>query len=272
MNAEQPTSLPGDYFSSNMYLSEEDLLDDEMDADHKLKETYAMDVRNMNLYSLDTRNRKGFRLTALPRAEEFYSCQVDAVPVLHDTAIHLNITRTYDNPSIDLMSDMANESIETLKVTGSVVKPLTLSLSRKEYEQLLETIENLFKVPTDLARPPTNVSTAIVNSLPLYAETPDEEDGPELVNQTFEFDKKFKRRLFSSSLANEKVTYVEPKVSFELPVFAIQLKSHLNDPLIEIFFRDFNVNYEKNNMYETSIQVCKLYLALVKLAYLKFWV
>lgn len=272
MNVEQPVSLPGDFCSSNMYLSDEDLMDDEMDADHKLKETYAMDVRNMNLFSLDTRNRKGFRLTALPRAEEFYSCQEDAVPVLHDTAIHLSITRTYDNPSIDLMADMANESIETLKVTGSVVKPLTLSLSRKEYEQLLETIENLFKVPADLARPPTNVSTVIANSLPLYAETPDEEDGPELVNQTFEFDKKFKRRLFSSSLANEKITYVEPKVSFELPVFAIQLKSHLNDPLIEIFFRDFNVNYEKNNMYETSIQVCKLYRAIAKFASPKLWV
>lgn len=264
LNTEQPASLPGNYYSStNMYLSEEDLLIDEVDGDNKLKETYVMDVRNMNLYSLDTKNRKGFRLTALPRAEEFYSCQEDAVPVLHDTAIHLNIMRTYDNPSIDLMADMANESIETLKVTGSVVKPLTLSLSRKEYEQLLETIENLFKVPVDLARPPTNVSTANANSLPLYAETPDEEDGPELVNQTFEFDKKFKRRLFSTSLANEKVTYVEPKVSFELPVFAIQLKSHLNDPLIEIFFRDFNVNYEKNNMYETSIQVCKFYQAIL---------
>lgn len=36
-------------------------------------ETYVMDVRNMNLFSLDTMTRKGFRMSALPRAEEFYS-------------------------------------------------------------------------------------------------------------------------------------------------------------------------------------------------------
>lgn len=191
----------------------------------------------------------------MPRAEEFYSCQEDAVPVLHDTAIHLNIIRTYDNPSIDLMSDMGNESIETLKVTGSVVKPLTLSLSRREYEQLLETIENLFKVPYDLVRPATSVS---VSNLPLYAQTPDEEDLPELGGFSSVTDKKFKRRLFSTSITNEKITYLEPKVTFELPVFAIQLKNEVNEPLIEILCRDFNVCYEKNNYYETSLQVNSL--------------
>lgn len=141
-------------------------------------------------------------------------------------------------------------------MTGSVVKPLTLSLSRREYEQLLETIENLFKVPFDLVRPPTNVTTVLSNSLPLYAQTPDEEELPELTSQPFEIDRKFKRRLFSSSATNEKITFLEPKVTFELPAFAIQLKNEINEPLIEILFRDFNVNYEKNNMYETSLQVC----------------
>lgn len=144
---------------------------------------------------------------------------------------------------------MTNESIETLKVSGSVVKPLTLSLSRREYEQLLETIENLFKVPADLVRPPTSVSTA---NLTLYAQTPDEEDLPD---QPFELDRKFKRRLFSTSTANEKFTFVEPKVTFDLPKFAIQLKNELNEPLIEILFHDFNVNYEKNNVYETNLQI-----------------
>lgn len=52
--------------------------------------------------------------SALPRAEEFYSCQENATPVLHDTAIRLNITRTYDESSIDLLSD--EESRETLQV------------------------------------------------------------------------------------------------------------------------------------------------------------
>lgn len=79
----------------------------------------------MFIYSTDALSNQNLSCrTALPRAEEFYSCQEDAVPVLHDTAIHLNITRTYDNPVIDLMSDMANDTTETLKVreiTNSLV-------------------------------------------------------------------------------------------------------------------------------------------------------
>lgn len=61
MDSDQPGSLPGNYFSANVYMSEEDLIS-ETDRDDKIHETYVMDVRNMNLFSLDTKNRKGFRL------------------------------------------------------------------------------------------------------------------------------------------------------------------------------------------------------------------
>lgn len=101
--------------------------------------------------------------SALPRAEEFYSCHEDATPVLHDTAIRLTATRSHESPSIDLLLDAPNEAKEILQVNGCVIKPLNLSLSRGQYEQLLETIENLFKVPRDLARPPTNVQQSRVN-------------------------------------------------------------------------------------------------------------
>lgn len=200
-------------------------------------DTYSIDIRNMNLYSLDTTNRKGFRLSALPRAEEFYSCQEDAIAVLHDTAIRLEITRIIENP-LDMLQE---DSRDTLQIAGSVVRPLRLSLSRKQYEQLLETIENIFKVPNDLVRPPSE--TQHVKS----------EEVSEM--STFELNQKFKRRLFNEGSISEKKSTLEPKVSFELPIFVIQLKNEFNDPLIEISFRDFNVNYEKNNQYETSIQV-----------------
>lgn len=207
--------------------------------DSEVKEnldTYSIDIRNMNLYSLDTTNRKGFRLSALPRAEEFYSCQEDAIAVLHDTAIRLEITRIIENP-LDMLQE---DSRDTLQVTGSVVRPLRLSLSRKQYEQLLETIENIFKVPSDLVRPPSEAPIVKIE---------------EVSEVSFELNQKFKRRLFNEGSISEKKSTLEPKVSFELPIFVIQLKNEYNDPLIEISFRDFNVNYEKNNQYETSIQV-----------------
>lgn len=207
-------------------------------------ETYVMDVRNMNLFSLDTITRKGFRMSALPRAEEFYSCQHDAVPVLHDTAIKLEIIRIVGDTVVH--SDVYDTK-DTLKITGSVVKPLNLSLSRVQYEQLIETIENVFKVPSDLVRPPSEV--------PQHNQ-PDLNEFIEPTISSFEIkNEKVRRRLFDGQSFNEHKSYVEPKVLFELPSFVIQLKNEVNNPLIEISFRDLKVNYEMSNMYETNVQV-----------------
>lgn len=108
---------------TNDYFSEEDLRCksndtgiDDCDGDDRHIETYILDIRNINAYSLDTRNRKSIRLSALPRAEEFYSCQEDAVPVLYDTAIRVNITRCLETPSIDLLVDSV-DSKELLQVS-----------------------------------------------------------------------------------------------------------------------------------------------------------
>lgn len=116
----------------------------------------------------------------------------------------------------------------------------------------METIKNLFKVPHDLVRPPTAVSPTNNETATNNATGVDELDN---TDRAFELDNKFKRRLFNPPITYERKTFLEPKVSFELPIFIIQLKNELNDPLIDIVFRDFNFNYEMNNAYETSIQV-----------------
>lgn len=213
--------------------------------DDRQKETYILDIRNISAYSLDTRNRKSFRLSALPRAEEFYSCKDGAVPVLHDTAIRVNIIRYLEMSCIDLMVDN-DDTKEIVEISGSMIKPLNLSLSRVQYEQLLETVENLFKVPSDLVRPPAAVRTG-------YIRQPSES---EINSENFAgIDPKLKRRLFQPNVTHEKRNVFEPKVAFELPIFIIQLKNELNDPLIDIVFRDFNVSYETANTYETHLQV-----------------
>lgn len=118
-------------------------------------------------------------------------------------------------------------------------------MSRVQYEQLLETVENLFKVPNDLPRPPITKDTKHCDKSADF----------EIANETFGNDIKFKRRIFQASMTYEKKISMESKVAFELPIFIVQLKNNLNDPLIDIVFRDFNVNYEMNNTYETSLQI-----------------
>lgn len=253
-----------------------------------------------------------FCRSALPRAEEFYSCCDDAVPVLHDTAIHLEISRSMQS-QIGLLADSFVETKNILQVklysaissviqeskrscefqtqrfinifsshfhvevaysaqnielnstkleiqrlhfifqiTGSVVKPLSLSLSKVQFEQLIETMENIFKVPPDLVRPPSEVHKDLSTMTKFSA-------ADDLDSTAFEFDGRLNRgRLMTQSTISlggvRKTSQLEPKVNFELPVFVIQLKKD-NDALVEIFFRDFNVSYERNNLYETNIQV-----------------
>ncbi|XP_061389182.1 intermembrane lipid transfer protein Vps13D-like [Musca vetustissima] len=55
--------------------------------EHSEKITYFIDVRNINLFSLNTQKRKNVGANTLPKANEIYSCHEDAVPILHDTAL-----------------------------------------------------------------------------------------------------------------------------------------------------------------------------------------
>lgn len=143
-----------------------------------------------------------------------------------------------------------------------------------QYEQLIETFENIFKVPSDLVRPPSEVShsLAVVVGGSSDILKPLNDDFDQNIG-TFEIDDKFKRRLFTNSSVDSGVnagnitdiqkTFMRPKVSFELPTFIIQLKNEINNPLIEVSFRDFKVNYEPKNLYETSIQVSKFFIFFV---------
>lgn len=256
-------------FNTHDFKSDEEIFEIE-DVDETVKgsigsfdddcycDIYSIDIRNMNLYSLDTTSRKGFRLSALPRAEEFYSCQEDAIAILHDTAIRLEICRKLETPSNNLESSSTSfisvsdgnveEKLDQLIVSGSIINPLRLSLKRQQYEQLLDTIDNAFKIPNDLVRPPTETS-----KFPTIDET-NETDSTD--NFTFDNNQKIKKVLFSqASLEKKSQQEMLPKVMFSLPVFIIQLNNNENSPVVEICFRDFNVNYEKQNQWETNLQV-----------------
>ena len=255
--------------NTDNYQSEENLFEVE-DLDETVKgsvgsvdddcycDIYSIDIRNMNLYSLDTTSRKGFRLSALPRAEEFYSCQNDAIAIVHDTAIRLEICRKLEASSHNVdssstsfvsVSDGNNEEkLDQLIVSGSIINPLRLSLKRQQYEQLLDTMDNAFKVPNDLIRPPTEA----VKFPPI-----DEQSEADLVdNFTFDNNQKIKKVMFTqASLERKSQQEMLPKVMFSLPVFIIQLNNNENSPVVEICLRDFNVNYEKQNQWETNLQV-----------------
>ena len=196
----------------------------------------------------------------MPRAEEFYSCNEDAIAIMHDTAIRLEICRKLESSSSNMNSSAASfisvsennentEQMDQLVVNGWIVNPLRLSLKRQQYEQLLETIDNMFKVPLDLVRPP-------VDTVAIYKyRSIDEHQELELVDPFTIEKNKIRKNLFYQGSVEKKSSEMQPKVSFNLPVLIIQLNNNANRSLIEISFRDFGVNYEKQNQYETNFQV-----------------
>uniref|UniRef100_A0A182JQ44 UBA domain-containing protein n=1 Tax=Anopheles christyi TaxID=43041 RepID=A0A182JQ44_9DIPT len=211
---------------------------------------YKIDFRNINLYSLDTTNRKTIQFAGLPRAEEFYSCKENAIPIIHDTIFSLEICREHGSDQI-----CTDEDCDGFRIVGCVVKPLRLSLKRQQYEQLLETIDNLFKIPKDLVRPPSEVPTTLEKVTEIAEES--------LSFHSFPMPSKARQGLFyQSSLDVDQRAAVAGvsaaisiRVHFELPAFIIQLNGNRSEALVQISFRDFCVDFDKRNQYETHVKI-----------------
>lgn len=62
--------------------------DNDSEGDVLFKDSYYIDVRNINLYSLDITKRANlFNSNQTPKAELLYTCNNDAIVILHDTAL-----------------------------------------------------------------------------------------------------------------------------------------------------------------------------------------
>ncbi|KYN30792.1 Vacuolar protein sorting-associated protein 13D [Trachymyrmex septentrionalis] len=189
-------------------------------AKHKV----TLEVRDMNLYSLEVSANIGQSQNNLPRAEEMYSCKELGKPILHDTTLKILVEK--QNTLTQSMSflldggDFTNNS-PIVQVHGAVITPLKVSLSRVQYEQLLDTTHRLFSMPAVTA-------TAAVSEY-------DNFDGV--------------------SDYSEKLDLCV-KVSFELPILSVELKqAHSEQPLVELSMRDFVVKYDKLHRNESSVQV-----------------
>ncbi|KMQ93281.1 vacuolar protein sorting-associated protein 13d [Lasius niger] len=191
-------------------------------ANHKI----TLEVRDMNLYSLEVSTNPGQSQNNLPmRAEEMYSCKESGRPILHDTTLKILVEKQNtltQSMSFLLDIDDFTSNSPIVQVNGAVITPLKVSLSRGQYEQLLDTFHRLFSMPA--VTPTAAVSTEY-----------DDLDG--------------------ASDYSDKLDLCV-KVSFELPILSVELKqAHSEQPLVELSMRDFVVKYEKLHRNESSVQV-----------------
>lgn len=191
-------------------------------AKHKV----TLEVRDMNLYSLEVSTNTGQPQNNLPmRAEEMYSCKESGRPILHDTTLKILVEKQNTlTQSMSFLLDIDDYTSNSpiVQVNGAVITPLKVSLSRGQYEQLLDTFHRLFSMPVVTAA--AAVST--------------EYDDPDGMSD------------YSDKLD------LCVKVSFELPILSVELKqTHSEQPLVELSMRDFVVKYEKLHRNESSVQV-----------------
>ncbi|XP_029047151.1 vacuolar protein sorting-associated protein 13D isoform X1 [Osmia bicornis bicornis] len=187
-------------------------------AKHKV----TLEVRDMNLYSLEISANIGKATSNLPlRAEQMYSCKESGKPILHDTVLKVVVekeTTLAQSPSFFFDGEFSNNPI--VQVHGVVMTPLKVSLSRGQYEQLLDTINRLFSMP---------VSVPVVQKLQTTNKVPNN---------------------YSDKLD------LSIKVLFELPTLSMELKQGPQEqPLVELSMRDFVAKYEKLQRNESTIQV-----------------
>ncbi|CAD1471583.1 unnamed protein product, partial [Heterotrigona itama] len=186
-------------------------------AKHKV----TLEVREMNLYSLEISSNVGQAHSNLPlRAEEIYCCKKSGKPILHDTVLRVVVEKENtlaQSPSFFLDSEFSSSPI--VQVHGVVMTPLKVSLSRGQYEQLLDTTNRLFSMPVSI---PVVQKSQTMSKVPNYSDKLD----------------------------------LSIKVLFELPTLGVELKQGpLEQPLVELSMRDFVAKYEKLQKNESTVQV-----------------
>ncbi|GLH07616.1 Vacuolar protein sorting-associated protein 13D [Gryllus bimaculatus] len=242
------------------------------------REQYNIEIRDMNLYSLDTEHRLAHETShslhpslevPLMRPEKLYSCAEDGKPILHNTIIKLHVDRDVGRsfmrqsdslPTLLLGQDAGTEfhkleQQDLLHVSGRVETPLKVSLSRQQYEQLLDTLESLMirEASDDNSMQETRHLSNIE----------EEETDFHIGVSTLKMDPTVRAKMLNiptvinRQKADTKHT-LSLKVLFELPIFTVELKGDLGSGekgLVDISFRDFSVQYEKCDEEETNIQM-----------------
>ena len=182
----------------------------------------SLEVKDINLYSLDVSSKFNQVQRNLPaRSEEMYNCKELGKPILHDTLLRVmiekeRVTIGFHSPGFLPDSELPPNPI--IQVNG-VVTPLRVSLSRAQYEQMLDTAHRLFSISVSELGVQKPQPTTKVSHYP---------------------------EIFDLSL----------RILFELPALSIELKQdRLEQPLVELSMRDFFTKYERLLKNKSTIQV-----------------
>lgn len=222
---------------------------------HYRNELYNIDVKDMNIFSLDIKSRKKLEPKSF-KPDILYNCKTDAKPILHDTILQLKIEKEYNKPLNNFDQDITfdEDMLKTKKyiqISGSIVTALKVSLTMSQYKQIWDTLQWLSSINFRNSE----VASRIHSRPNFVADSIKEEDSG---LSTLNMDPHVRAKMFQIFSANRKrsslPSLVETKICFDVSLFTVELKG-IGQSLVNISFVDFAFKYDKCHEYETNIQI-----------------
>ncbi|XP_075234181.1 vacuolar protein sorting 13D [Lycorma delicatula] len=232
--------------------------------DNDLAENYNIEIKDMNLFTLNIQHRIS-QLSSdgpLMRVEKLYSCREDAKPILHDTTIHLNVERDTGQVRMKQTEDILlepnyseffqAEKQDVLQINGSIITPIKVSLSKEQYEQVIETFLAINSVQTGILAGPQQRTL-----MDIVEEEAELHTGVSALN----LDPTLRARMLIHSTNNQNNVSehnLALKVSFELPLLTMELIADFGSGeqgLVDLSFKELVVQYDQSQMSEINIQM-----------------
>ncbi|KAM7356415.1 vacuolar protein sorting 13D [Cochliomyia hominivorax] len=183
------------------------------------RDIYFVDIRNVNLCSLNIDKRCDMRHKFIPKANEIYSCHKDAMTILYDTALLFQCIYETQLPT----EEDGLDTCQTFLIDGSVTQNLSVCLSKSQYEQLKESLEYATNIMI-LKETTNNIGNETDVLQDVHVSNP----------KTMDFDKIC--------------------VQFSVPIFKLDLKNEHTISLIHITLQEFCF-YNKDTKEQREVQV-----------------
>ena len=234
-------------------------------------ERFEIDVRDMSLYSLDVDEKWASSFSHYHHhhsgpspaylrvtAQELYGCaSPHGRPILHDTLLKFSLQRITGRPITDqhlhdsgsdpFFSDVQQrhqqpELCDVFRIEGCVASPLNVSLSKTQYEQIMESLDNLNW--SNRKVPDASSSSAGL---------------PPFLGPNSDFHSPSARKSWSVPRRTPNYTPGQRELvlhfEFQLPSFAMQLLDSSDNAICCLSFDDLKVEYEKGQTYSASAQI-----------------
>ncbi|KAG0441093.1 hypothetical protein HPB47_016051 [Ixodes persulcatus] len=241
-------------------------------------DVFFVQFRDVNLFSLNIDDNLGASAKAAPGAVagfspdllpvvDLYSCRAHGRPILHDTVIEFTVEYRrgiedqdlgWFNDGFTWLGDRGERTAAskqrrgkpTLEVSGTVINSLKFALTKHQYELMLQSINNIaycddLHINEDSSGEPTHFSSSWEDLV-----SKDILSLPERSQQV--------SKNAAEEMAQGSSKFVCCHVSFVLPEFVINLCSDMcedRQDLVALSFQEFVVNYEKDSLFETNIQM-----------------